>query len=715
MLFASVFSLAAQNIRSMEFNNQDITDILLALASASGKSIIADETVTGKASFYFSESDFDQSLNDFLSTYKLYSKTENNVIKVSRIFVSHDETKGTVNLKAEDVQIDSLLKALSKEIGRTILYDSLPSNTITVAMEDVSIEDAINICIRKLSDYQLESQNSYYYVQKLEKNSSRASRGNAKVLAHNGDLYSLNLEKGTLMELLPQLFNEQKVEYSLFLQNDVQLSNLYFENKDFDTLLSLVLEQANADYAVRNGIYYVLDLQKKGIGAKVRSTEICRLKWLQAQDLVSLLPSDLSSSSVIKVDKNTNSVLLTGTKEEIIPVKNFIEEIDIPSGGLVFKTVDVKYLAAADVISMLPSKLVQITPVQIPNTNTILLSGSEESLKAVEDFINQIDIKKAGIPVHLKYVQAADFLAALPPSISESDIVDSGYPNLLFYTGSQQNYNLLQEELRLIDRPKPQIKYQMLVIQYSKSKSFSFKPQLTITQNAADAVSAVFSGDLSNIMSLSFDVISTFGYQFAENLNAQIGTNVANVFTDTTLTALSGQEVNFQNTDTYRYIEYEYDSTSSTTTKTGTTQTITSGLIVGLNGWISGDNMITMSVDATVSKQNNSSSSSSSSSSLTTLPSTSERVVSTQVRTQSGEPVIISGLIKEDDSNTENKIPFLGYIPLIGKLFTQTTDSKEKTEIVIYIVPHLVTEDYGENTDTINVERYYSEILGSNS
>ena len=186
-----------------------------------------------------------------------------------------------------------------------------------------------------------------------------------------------------------------------------------------------------------------------------------------------------------------------------------------------------------------------------------------------------------------------------------------------------------------------------------------------------------------------------------------ITNNTANVFTDTTLTALSGQEVKFQNTDTYRYIEYNYDSSS--TTRSSTTQQITSGLIVGLNGWVSGDNMITMSVNATVSKQN---SDSSSSSTTTTLPSTSERVVTTQVRTMSGEPVVISGLIKEDISETESRVPVLGKIPVLGRLFKHTYKSKEKTEIVIYIVPHLIQDTGNSDNDALNIERYYQKFLG---
>ena len=118
--------------------------------------------------------------------------------------------------------------------------------------------------------------------------------------------------------------------------------------------------------------------------------------------------------------------------------------------------------------------------------------------------------------------------------------------------------------------------------------------------------------------------------------------------------------------------------------------------------------MITMSVNATVSKQNSDSGSSTS----TTLPSTSERVVTTQVRTMSGEPVVISGLIKEDIAETESRVPGLGKLPGLGRLFKHTSKSKEKTEIVIYIVPHLIQDTGNSDNNSLNIERYYQKFLG---
>lgn len=699
----------SQNIKSMEFHNQNITDILLVLAEASGVSIIPDETVSGKASFYFSESTLDEALSRFLSTYKLYYEKNNNYISVSKINISYNKETNLASIKADSISIEAILRKLSNTIGKTILYDTLPSSVITLDIQNLAISDILEICIKKYPDYSVETKDSYYYVRRNAENNTTTKVSASNSIKKNGSLYSINLEKGRFLETLTKLFNLEQVEYSLFVQADTQLENLYFTDKDFHTMLQLILEHGNADYIEKNGIYYIVDLQKRGIAGKLKDTEIIPLKWISAQDITSLIPSELISSSAMKIDKNTNTLLLTGTKEELLPLKNFIDKIDIPMGGMKYKRIDLKYLNAKDFISLIPSKMTQQQPVVIPDSNSILASGTDETLNKLTEFIETVDIKKSGIPIKLKYIQVASLLKAIPPSIKKEEIVDSGFPNLIFYTGSEENKQLFLHELNLIDKPQPQIKYQLLVIQYTEGNSSLMKPSLLISpDNTNSNGNFIFNGELSNILNLNFDIISKFGYQFAANLNARITDNTANVFTDTTLTALSGQEVKFQNTDTYRYIEYDYDNSS--TTRSSITQQITSGLIVSLNGWISGDNMITMAINATVSKQNTDSGSSSSS---TTLPSTSERVVTTQVRTMSGEPVIISGLIKEDVVETESRIPFLGRIPGLGRLFKHTTKSKEKSEIVIYIVPHLIQDTGTSNNDSLNIERFYQKFVGN--
>ena len=60
------------------------------------------------------------------------------------------------------------------------------------------------------------------------------------------------------------------------------------------------------------------------------------------------------------------------------------------------------------------------------------------------------------------------------------------------------------------------------------------------------------------------------------------------------------------------------------------------------------------------------------------------------VRLKDGEMIIIGGLIQEESSETERKVPILGDIPFLGRLFTGTYTVKTKSELVIFISPKIV-------------------------
>jgi type II secretory pathway component GspD/PulD (secretin) len=354
---------------------------------------------------------------------------------------------------------------------------------------------------------------------------------------------------------------------------------------------------------------------------------------------------------------------------------------------------------------VIPQKLIPLAPVVIPGTNAFVVLGSPEGFASLDEYISIIDRKEEGYPVRLRYIKIEELLRTLPPSVLKEDIVDSGYPNLIFFTGSPEKRELFLRELAVIDRPKPQIRYELLVIEYMKNNELRTGRSLNVSKTE-DGQNTSFMGNLSNIFNLNFDVVSQFGYQFAANLSVQLGENNAEVYADTTLNGLSGQEIRFQNTDTYRYQELEADADTGAVTRTGVTREISSGLIVALNGWVSGDDMITISVNAVVSKQNNNSSGD-----VAAIPSTSERVVNTQIRTPSGKPIVISGLIKEDSSKNTKKLPLLGSIPLLGRLFRDQTDTKEKTEIVIYIVPYLSRDENEDQDISLRLERYYHTFM----
>ncbi|PKM12844.1 MAG: type II secretion system protein GspD [Gammaproteobacteria bacterium HGW-Gammaproteobacteria-3] len=67
------------------------------------------------------------------------------------------------------------------------------------------------------------------------------------------------------------------------------------------------------------------------------------------------------------------------------------------------------------------------------------------------------------------------------------------------------------------------------------------------------------------------------------------------------------------------------------------------------------------------------------------------REITSSVAVQSGETIVLGGLIKENNSNDKVGIPFLQDLPLIGPLFGNTTYNKDRTELVVLLTPRVVT------------------------
>lgn len=72
------------------------------------------------------------------------------------------------------------------------------------------------------------------------------------------------------------------------------------------------------------------------------------------------------------------------------------------------------------------------------------------------------------------------------------------------------------------------------------------------------------------------------------------------------------------------------------------------------------------------------------------VPVIAKRAADTVVVTPDGHPVIIGGMMQNNKTSNESKIPLLGDIPLIGNLFKRQARNNTKTELLIFLTPHIV-------------------------
>jgi type IV pilus assembly protein PilQ len=74
------------------------------------------------------------------------------------------------------------------------------------------------------------------------------------------------------------------------------------------------------------------------------------------------------------------------------------------------------------------------------------------------------------------------------------------------------------------------------------------------------------------------------------------------------------------------------------------------------------------------------------------VPSIDTRKVITQVLVNDGETVVLGGIFETERRDSEDKVPFLGDIPGLGRLFKRTSSESNKRELLIFVTPKILRE-----------------------
>ena len=111
------------------------------------------------------------------------------------------------------------------------------------------------------------------------------------------------------------------------------------------------------------------------------------------------------------------------------------------------------------------------------------------------------------------------------------------------------------------------------------------------------------------------------------------------------------------------------------------------GIILRVTPQISESEWVTLDVYQEISEVKEGSSSDSAASGG---PTTTKRSAETHVSVRSNQTVVIGGLMQEVETESESKVPILGDIPLLGALFRNKRKTKRKTNLLIFLTPHVI-------------------------
>lgn len=137
------------------------------------------------------------------------------------------------------------------------------------------------------------------------------------------------------------------------------------------------------------------------------------------------------------------------------------------------------------------------------------------------------------------------------------------------------------------------------------------------------------------------------------------------------------------------------EGSSTVTTFTVETNSILAGVMFGLVPYIDENKEITMTITPIVTSLVELDTKTVGTSGGNTveikLPTVDLREMSTTVKVLDGQIIVIGGLIDKKEKLDEDKVPLLGDIPLVGALFKSVSKSYENTELVIMLIPRIVS------------------------
>lgn len=266
-----------------------------------------------------------------------------------------------------------------------------------------------------------------------------------------------------------------------------------------------------------------------------------------------------------------------------------------------------------------------------------------------------------------------------------SFVVDERSNALIFSTTGDQ-YQKLLPLLKKLDVLPKQVLLEVMIAEVSLTDDFKYGVEFFLKNSSrftASTLGSFGAGDTGGI-NFSFDdgsaeVAASF---FREN-------RFVNVISNPSILVRDGVSANIS-------VGTDIPTVGGTVVDDGVTNTNVvyrrTGVNVTVTPTVNAKGVVIMSVTQSISNTVETTAEASS-------PSIFDRSLKTEVVVESGQTVLLGGLISENVSNGETKVPLLGDIPVLGKLFTGQNDSKSKTELVMMVTPKVI--DSSEQWDKL--------------
>jgi general secretion pathway protein D len=278
--------------------------------------------------------------------------------------------------------------------------------------------------------------------------------------------------------------------------------------------------------------------------------------------------------------------------------------------------------------------------------------------------------------------------------------VDEGKNALIIYA-TQQKFKIVETLLKRLDTMPIQVLIEATIAEITLKDDLKYGLEWLLKTSGGSLVGTM--GTLGKI-GLGGDVFNysvlTDGFLFQTLINALAQNNLIKILSSPRVTVRDGKTASLVVGTDVPIVTSQATSQVVTEGSTGIIQAIQyrkTGISIDVTPLVQAKNVVTLEIYQEVSEAQTNETSDISS------PQILNRTLTTEVVASDGQTIILGGLIKEKNSNTIVKIPIIGDIPYLGYLFKTTSETLERTELVLMITPRIIrnTHDIDEMRDAI--------------
>ena len=494
--------------------------------------------------------------------------------------------------------------------------------------------------------------------------------------------------------------------------------------------------------------------RRPGIGDEA-VTRVLEIDHVTAAQLVPILRPLVPPQGHLAAYPQSNVLIISDRASNIERLVNIIKRIDQPSSGEI-EIVRLENAVASELVRVLTSLQQQETqkgaqsdkPLLVADerTNSILIGGDRSDRLRLKAIISHLDSPSEIIGdthvVYLRYAKAKDLVPVLTgvgdiqkksgakgkaPAVATSNqsfnIQADESTNALVITASPTIFRSLKSVISQLDIRRAQVMVEAIIAEVSSDRAAELGVQWLFDGSSSDRpVGAInFGGSGSSISSiaagtaaagggtdaalsaigtgttLGFGKFTSTTFNFAGLITALEGDGTTNVLSTPNLVTLDNQEAEI-------FVGQELSIPSGSFSSTGGTASAVNpfttferkqvGIRLKVKPQINEGDAIQLEIEQTVDGI-------SAGAAGTGDIVTSERSIKTTVLVDDKKLLVLGGLIKDDLVETEQKVPLLGDIPLLGMLFRYKSVKKVKTNLMVFLRPTILRT----KNDNLNLTR----------